>query len=333
MPPVRPVPTPVPGPGPARRTLLRLAGLAAATTGLAACGVRWDDVRLDDVPTPQPPTLSPDDLVRFGAVVEVQALLDLATLWSDSGGAAVADRHRAHLAQLGPLPGPVPSPSATPSGWPTTSPAPTAPSDAAALGAAELAASGRLLASVEGAADLGGGLARLVVAVATSCRAVAADLAVPGRAPVGLPAADAVDPAGLRAGGDALTDLVEAHRAAAHGGGVLAVRLAGAPREAARAQLAAHSAAAAALVDLAEAAGVQVGPAQPAYVVGRPADAAAAAALALGLELDVAGAAGALVAATTGDWRTVAADQVVAAGLTARTWGALPDFPGLPGLS
>ena len=333
MPPARPDPAPSPGPGPARRTLLRLGGLAAAAGGLAACGVRWDDVRLDDVATPAPPALSPDDLVRFAAVVGVQALLDLATAAGSATAVSVADRHRAHLAELGPLPGPVPSPSATPSGWPTASPPPTGPADDAALGAAELTTSARLLAAVADAAALDGGLARLVVAVATSCRAVAADLGTPVPAPVPLPAADAVDPAGLRAGGDALTELVEAHRAAAHGDGVLAVRLAGAQREAARTQLTGHTAAAEALVDVARAAGVEVGPAQPAYVVERPADAAAATALALGLGLDVAGAAGALVAATTGDWRVLATDQVVAAALTARTWGALPDFPGVPGLS
>ncbi len=203
-------------------------------------------------------------------------------------------RHRAHLAELGPLPGPVPSPSATPSGLADHLAAadrrrPTPPRSARPSSPT----SQRLLASV---ADAAGPGRRTGPARRRRRRVLPGRRRRPRRAGTGSarPARGRTPstPPGCAPASDALTALVEAHRAAVHGDGVLAVRLAGAPRDAARAQLAGHAAAAAALVDLAGAAGVEVGPAQPAYVVERPVDAAAAAALALGLELDVAGAAG-----------------------------------------
>jgi hypothetical protein len=315
-----------------RRQLLRTGSLLAAVAGLGACGVRWDDVRLDDVPTPDPPSLSADDLARFDAVVAVRALLDLAAVVPDPAGAVVAARHQVHLDRLGPLPGRVPSPSATPSGWPTTSPPPAGPVDAAALAAAETATADRLLASAAGPdAAAGGPLARLLVVVAASCRATATGLGAEVAAPAPLPAPDALG-AGEPGGAGAVGVLVETHRAAAYGYGVLAVRLADAGRDAARVAIDAHTDAASGLVNLAAAAGTDLPPAQPAYVVQRPADAAAAAALALGLELDVAAAAGSLVAAATGGWRTLAADQLTGAVATALAWGPVPDLPGAPDL-
>ncbi len=322
------------GAGVGRRGLLRSAGLGAvavaAAASLAGCGVRWEDVRLDDVPTPEPPALGPDDLARFAAIASVQALLDLATTVSDPLAVAVADRHRVHLERLGPLPGPIPSPSATPSGWPTTSPPPTGAADLTTLAAAEAAAGTALVAAASApGSQVGGPLALVLVAIGTRCRVTAASL---GTEVAGTVLPEEVDPAGLRAAGEPLAALVEAHRAAAYGYGVLAVRLADGARDTARDAIAAHRATAQHLLDLAAPAGIEVPPAGPAYVVAAPADAAAAGLLALSLELDVAAAAGALVAAATGAWRTLAADHLGTVALGARAWGEVPAFPGAPAL-
>ncbi len=313
-----------------RRTLLQAAGAAAVGASLTACGVRWDDVRVDDVATPTPPSLGPDDLARFGAVVSVQALLDLATAVQDPVARAVAERHRAHLARLGPLPGPIPSPSSTPSGWPTTSRPPTGTVDLAVLAAAELATATGLITSA-GAADsrVVGPLALLLVAVGARCRVTAASLGAEVAA-TALP--EEADPSGLRSATGQLAPLVEAHRAAAYGYGVLAVLLDDAGRDTGRAAIATHRAAAQHLVDLGAEAGVDVPAAQPGYAVAVPADAEAAEALALALELDVAAAAGSLVLITTGQWRTLAADHLADVALDARAWGEVPAFPGAPAL-
>lgn len=313
-----------------RRTVLQAAGTALVGASLAACGVRWDDVRVDDLATPTPPALGPDDLARFGAVVSVQALLDLATAVQDPVAGAVAERHRAHLARLGPLPGPIPSPSSTPSGWPTTSPPPQGPEELAVLAAAELATATGLIASAGGAdSRVEGPLALLLVAVGARCRVTAASLGAEVAATV-LP--EEPDPSGLGSATEQLATLVEAHRAAAYGYGVLAVRLDDVGRDTGRAAIGTHRAAAQHLVDLGAEAGADVPAARPGYAVAVPADAVTAAALALALELDVAAAAGSLVVATTGQWRTLAADHLADVALEARAWGEVPAFPGAPAL-
>ncbi len=245
---------------------------------------------------------------------------------------AAAAAHDRHLEALGPLPGPVPSPSATPEGWPTPLAGTAAPpADAAALGVLEQDAAARLLALGCGATStVGGPLARLLAGVAAGCRTTAAALGATTPDAV-LP--DEVDPSGAATAQDAAVALVEAHRAAAYGFGVLGAALDDAGRDAARTSLAGHGVVADLLAGLATSGGLDVPPPAPAVSVPPAADAAAARALAHALETDVAAAAADLVAVTTGGWRTLAGDQLARAATDLSAWGAAPAFPGLPELA
>ncbi len=324
-----------PGARPRRRSVLVA---VLGTTLLSACGVRWEDVRLDDRPTPTPPRLSADDLARFAAVDTVRALQLLAeTVALDPAAESArlaAQQHARQLEQLGPLPGPVPSPSSTPSGWPVPSTEATqtaAPVTTATLAEAESAAAASLVTAAlgSGSAEVSGPLARLLSSLAASCAAHARLL---GAAPpaVEVSAEPPVGPAPATAD---LLALVEAERAAAYAYGVLAVALSDGARTRGRAALSHHRRRSAMLAELAAGAGVEMPPAQPAYAVARPADQPEAVALAHQLELDVATAAGALVAASTGAWRAQAAHALVEATVAAAAWGPPPTFPGAPDLS
>lgn len=319
---------------PSRRGLLRATLIGGAAALTAGCGADLTQVRWAD-PSPAPsPAPDADELARRRALVAVGAQEDTAAdlLARRPELAGLLADLRAALAVHRSVLGPEHPATSAPAGLGSSAPPTAVTGQPAEL--AEVLVAGSLAARAD-ARRVGGGLARLLAALAASRQVHATRLAAATGAPAPTPPAVPAltdHPPRVGAGAPALTAALDGQHAAVFTFTVVAARLAGPPREQALVAANGHRELGRLMSSWLVAAGRPVPPPAPAYQLpGGPAALADPAGLAAAVEDGLAALAATLVAASTGDLRAAAAALVSGRALAALSWrgstGALPGMP------